>query len=185
MEAKFIVLFVIMIPLVTAYGNSFTQGEEINVFTGECIYQNTSNTNQYIGCDDKIECRMDAFFPDGTLIATSGECTREGNTFNYSFGYINETGIYTARVFLFGDGGWTIKNFTFTISDKGALEGAKNPFIKVGEFVNKRYAFPIGFLIFGEVFLFLWYILIKYGDKIKKLQKEENPKSKKIPLRRY
>lgn len=109
----------IILPLASStykVNNAFTQGDEINVFTSNCTYQNSSNLSQYIDCDDTVECRMTALFPNKTLIGAYKKCSRMGNQFNYSFGYYNATGTYNARVHCYGEKGWIPKDFTFIMS---------------------------------------------------------------------
>lgn len=226
METKLFLslLLILLIPLTVAEyhaNNAFTQGDEIDVYTGNCTYQNHSEMDSYTDCDDSIECRMTAFFPNGTLMESYRECSRIGNQFNYSFGFINDTGTYNARAFLSGEKGWTTKDFEFTISaasappadtdvrSSGGSGGAitqpqeefvpetveegpeeetwtdkvKQIFINIGGFFNEEHALFIGVMVFIAAILIVWYLWNKYEDSIKKLQKEETPRERRVPMR--
>ena len=115
----FLILGILLVlPLISACkpNNAFTVGDDINICTGNCTYQNSSNLLQFLDCDDNVECKLIAFYPNNTLIEAYKTMTRRGNVFNYSLGFLNTTGDYTAQILCYADKGWKNERFTFTIS---------------------------------------------------------------------
>lgn len=111
----------LVLPLISANctaNNEFEQGDEINVCTGNCTYQNSSNLSQYVDCDDNVECKFTAFYPNDTLITAYKTMSRDGNIYNYSLGYINTTGTYTWNYLCYANKGWKAETTTFSISEE-------------------------------------------------------------------
>ncbi len=126
MKKIILLLIMVVIPLISAScttNNDFTVGDEINICTDNCTYQNSSNLSHYIDCDDTIEGRLTAFYPNNSLIITYKSMSRNGNIYNYTLGSLTTTGTYTGRFFFFGEKGWTKKDFTFSVSETSGDDG--------------------------------------------------------------
>ena len=97
--------------------NAFTLGDEVNVCSNGCIYQNDSNLSQYIACDSSVTCLFSAFYENGTLIVSNGAMDRDGVIFNYSLGNLTTSGVYTGQIYCYREKGWMPPiAFPFSIS---------------------------------------------------------------------
>ena len=119
-------IFGFMVGIVSAENNEFTSGDDINVYSRGCQYQNKSNLSQWVDCDSNVECRISALYPNKTLLINDALMTRSGSDFNYSFGLEATLGSYPATMKCLFDDGWVDIPFVFTIADEdGVVPGSK------------------------------------------------------------
>lgn len=119
------VLVFFLIGFITAEcvdDNDFTIGDEVNICTDGCLYQNSSNQSQFLSCDSSVTCLFTAFYPNGNNIVSDGLMSINGSgTFNYSLGnstieLSNTTGIFRGYVYCYKEKGWVFNEFLFSVS---------------------------------------------------------------------
>lgn len=120
---KYKLFIFLMIGMMTIVGavcdetNDFIIGEEINICTGGCFYQNGSE------CGEEVSCRQSVAYPNGTLIEINGLMERDGNIFNRTIGNSSTdlnsvTGNYFVSIDCISSDGWEDPiNFKITISE--------------------------------------------------------------------
>lgn len=96
--------------------NAFTQGDDINICTGACKYQNPADLTVQLDCDGNSSCFLTSYYSNDTLISSFQEMTWNGSTFNYSLGSINTTGTYTHELFCYNQYGEFKDTFTSSIA---------------------------------------------------------------------
>jgi len=79
--------------------NDFDFGNDIEICSGVCKYQNFSNLSEILDCDDSIKSYLTLSYPNGTLVFSRQEMTREDNFFKFNASSYNLlSSVYNARI---------------------------------------------------------------------------------------
>jgi len=118
-KINLILALILVLPLISANcteSNEFTQGNDINICTGLCKYQNPADLSEQLDCDGNSSCFLTSYYPNDTLLSSYQEMTFNGTVFNYSLGFINTTGTYTHLLFCYNQYGEFRDTFTSSIA---------------------------------------------------------------------
>ncbi len=152
-QNKFVIIFfliLLFLPLINAECNSnnhFALGTEVNICTGNCYYQNETDTSLSVACDDSVNCKISALYPNGSILTAYEDMSRINNIFNKSFGYINKTGKFPYKFSCFRNKGWEEITGEFEIYDPDINAGSSKT-----DYVTSKQAKEIAEGVFDRMY---------------------------------
>lgn len=125
----FILIGIFCISLVSACqeSNNFSEGGDIIICTGDCIYENSSELGSYVDCDDTVYGFLTVSYENGSIIFQNEPMTRNGSHYEFNAtDYIsNQSETYNGQFNFLAEKGWDDPvDFLFSIESTSVTTSA-------------------------------------------------------------
>ncbi len=101
---KQILLFMMGLVLLTTIQacseyNNFLNGQDIEICSGECLYENDTNLGNYLSCDSSVSCDISLVRANGTFVFSNEQMTRDNTYFKFNATSYNlSSQVFSAKI---------------------------------------------------------------------------------------